>query len=543
MESTKSYLERNFKKTLSRVRGEYSLINNWHIPRNKRKLYPVVDILSIFTLQNLGDIWDGDVNRQLDFEAQLERYGIKRPGTRRDRRAGGARTYESWLFNLGLIFYETETNSLRTTLAGEALLDGQAPVPIITNQLMKMQYPSPYSIRGRVNIHSRFRIRPFRFLLRLLADNRIQTLSKQEIGRFVITEAENESSTCYENIVQNILSYRSHGDIVLRDDFEELYPSSTTGVRSRVQTVDALEDVANTFINYLEYTQLISRNENGHIFIPVERMNDVVNILNDGSSLRNLNLNHSFGIENFQRNYGLAPNQNRDNRNFGEQIVTEGIFRQQRVRSELLHIAGNRPISSVSVPLINEISTITGYTTSQVEEALNNFRPDTFSLFEGRYLTMASSGRELATEFEIATKEIFEEIGFISNHVGHTPLSPDIFVQSPMDFSGIIDTKAYRSYSISNDHRNRMVRNYIPSYYSETDNLDFFMYIADGFGVNINAQIHSIYEETNLSGSVITARNLLMILQRYRTNPIDHHGLRLLFKSNTEITINAIETI
>lgn len=61
-------------------------------------------------------------------------------------------------------------------------------MPIITNQLMKLQYPSPYSIRSRVNIHYRFQIRPFRFLLRLLADNRIQTLSKEEIGRFVITE-------------------------------------------------------------------------------------------------------------------------------------------------------------------------------------------------------------------------------------------------------------------------------------------------------------------------------------------------------------------
>ena len=519
------------------------MINNWHIPRNKRKLYPVVDILSIFTLQNLGDIWGGDLIRQLDFEAQLERYGIKRMGTRRDRRAGGARTYESWLFNLGLIYYETETNNVRTTLAGEALLNGEAPVPIITNQLMKMQYPPPYSVRGRVNINSRFRIRPFRFLIRLLADDRIQTLSKQEIGRFVITEAENETSTCFENIVQEIINYRNHGDIVLRENFEELYPSSTSGVRSRIKTVEALEDVANTFINYLEYTQLISRNEQGHIYIPIERTNDVENILNDGSSPRSLDLNHPFGIENFQRNYGLAPGQNRDNRNFGGQVVTERIIRERRVRSELLHIAGTTPVSSISASLISEISNITGYTSQQVEEAIENFRPDTFSLFESRYLTMATSGRELATEFEIATKNIFEELGFSSTHVGPIPLSPDIFVQSPQNFSGIIDTKAYRSYSISNDHRNRMVRNYIPAYNSESNNLEFFMYVADGFGINIDSQLHTIYEETNISGSVITARNLLRILQRHQTNPMDHNSLKRLFQTNSEVTVNAIESI
>src|SRR5690625_7552913 len=103
---------------------------------------------------------------------------------------------------------------------------------------------------------------------------------------------------------------------------------------------------------------------------------------------------------------------------------------------------------------------------------------------------MATSGRELATEFEIATKDIFEELGFSSTHVGPIPLSPDIFVQSPQNFSGIIDTKAYRSYSISNDHRNRMVRNYIPAYNSESNNLEFFMYVADGFGINIDSQLH-----------------------------------------------------
>lgn len=143
--------------------GDLAMINNWQIPRNKRKLYPVVDILSLFTIQTLGKIGGGNLKRQLDFEAELERYGLKRPGQRRDRRAGGARTYESWLYNLGLIFKETDSGIIRTTLAGEALLAGQPPVPIITNQLMKLQYPSPYSIRSRVNIHYRFQIRPFRF--------------------------------------------------------------------------------------------------------------------------------------------------------------------------------------------------------------------------------------------------------------------------------------------------------------------------------------------------------------------------------------------
>ncbi|MFT4413372.1 restriction endonuclease FokI C-terminal domain-containing protein [Fredinandcohnia humi] len=518
------------------------MINNWQVPRNKRKLYPVVDVLSLFTLQTLGDSWRSNLNRQLDFEAELERYGLKRAGQRRDRRAGGARTYESWLYNLGLIFKETNTDIVRTTLAGESLLAGQPPVPIVTNQLMKLQYPSPYSVRGRVNIHYRFQVRPFRFLLRLLADSRVQSLSKEEIGRFVITEGENESHNCFEHVVQRITSYRSNGDAILPSDFEEQYLSSTTGLRSREKTLSYLEDIANTFINYLEYTQLIERNSNG-IYIPLDRVSDVDAILNDGTNLRQLDTNHPYGIENFQRGFGLAPGQNRDNRNFGGQTVTDNLYRERRIRSDLLHIAGTRPITNFTVSLVREIADTTGYSIREVEDALDGFRPDTFSQFEASYLNMAISGTELATEFEIATRGIFEQLGFHAQHVGNHALHPDIFVESPQNYSGIIDTKAYRSYTINNDHRNRMVNNYIPTYQNQYGNVEFFMYVADGFGSNIASQVQNIADRTNVNGSVITARNVIRLLQRYQATPIDHNSLRILFANNSVITMSEIDSL
>lgn len=518
------------------------MINNWHVPRNKRKLYPVVDVLSLFNLQTIGENWSDDLNTQLDFESELERFGLKRPGKRRDRRAGGARTYEAWLFNLGLIFKETDTGAIQTTLAGDALLAGNPPVPIITNQLMKMQYPSPYSNRSRVKISSRFQIRPFRFLLKLLADERIKVLSKEEIGRFVITEGENETEKCFEDVIAKILKYRSLGDKILPSNFDELYTSSTTGKRSREKTIAYLEDIANTFINYLEYTQLIARDTERHIFIPDNQYKQVELILNDNSSLRPLDNKHPYGIERFQRGYGLAPGQNRDNRTFGGQTVTDTLYRERRIRSYLLHISGTRPIVSFSNDLYNEISVSTGYSLNLVEDALRSFRPDTFSQFEASYLNLAISGRELATEFEIATKNIFKQMGFLSEHVGSRPLHPDIFVESNNDYSGIIDTKAYRTYSINNDHRNRMVHNYIPTYQTQK-NFSFFMYVADGFIKNIESQIQSIANETNLNGSVITAQNLLKLFQRNSTKPIDHTLLKQLFTSNSQIRLNNIDSL
>lgn len=119
------------------------MINNWMLSRPNRKLIPIIDTLSVFSLLTLGESWTTDVQRQLNFELELERAGLKRSGTRRDQRAGGARTYESWLSSLGLIYKENGTEILRLTMAGEALLNGEPPVPIMTNQLLKYQYPSP----------------------------------------------------------------------------------------------------------------------------------------------------------------------------------------------------------------------------------------------------------------------------------------------------------------------------------------------------------------------------------------------------------------
>lgn len=516
--------------------------NNWFIPRNKRKLYPVVDVLSLFVTQNVGLDWDSNRDLQREFEDALERFGLKKSGDRRDGRAGGARTYEAWLSNLGLIFKETSTGLIRTTLAGEALLAGEHPVPIITNQLMKLQYPSPYSIRTGVRINPRFRIRPFRFLLRLLMDERIRFLTTEEIAYLIIPIAENESTDCYENIVERIIYYRDTECHSLPAGFNEDYPSRN-GVRTEDKTLKEFVTIANTFINYLEYTQLIRRSrneENMFIAVPPHARRLANEILSDGSTLRSLDVSRPFGLEIFQRNFGLAPNGNRDNRTFNSQVTPLTLYRNRRVRSEALHQLALRPITNITPSLLEDIASITGYTLTEVEAALEDFHPNTLSQFENNYLNMATSGKESARDFEIATAGIFEELGFTAVPVGTSPLHPDVFIESPLGFSGIIDTKAIRGYSPTNDHRNRMIRNYIPTYQERYSNLELFMYVADSFNPRYQSKIEIITEATEIDGSGITAYNLLQLLQRHLDNPINHGRLRTLLKNNSTISLSDI---
>lgn len=231
------------------------MINYWWVTRPKRKLNAVPEVLASFSNISLNQEWEGQRDSHLAYEDALEKAGLKRVGERRDQTGGGARTYMAWLISLGLIFKQEGTGKIKLTLAGEAIMNGDSPVAVLTNQVLKYQFPSSFSLGRGVQVSKRFKIRPFYFLLRLLMDKRIDGLTQEEIAKIVITEAENETEKCYEYVVGQLLLFRSFGDKCLADDFIELYkPSKGTPVAEKAY--NHLLDVANTFINWIEYTQL-----------------------------------------------------------------------------------------------------------------------------------------------------------------------------------------------------------------------------------------------------------------------------------------------
>ena len=103
----------------------------------------------------------------------MEQAGLKRIGERRDQTGGGARTYKAWVVSLGLIFIQESTGKLKLTLAGEAIMAGESPVEVLMHQILRYQFPSSFSLSRGVQVSQRFKIRPFRFLLRLLSDSRL----------------------------------------------------------------------------------------------------------------------------------------------------------------------------------------------------------------------------------------------------------------------------------------------------------------------------------------------------------------------------------
>lgn len=507
------------------------MLNYWWVTRPKRKLNSIPEVLSTFAEVSLDQEWQGQRTSHLSFEEMLEDAGLKRRGERRDQTGGGARTYKAWVMSLGLIFTQESTGKIKLTLAGEAIMSGDNPVDVLKNQIIKYQFPSSFSIGRNIDVNPRFKIHPFVFLLKLLSDPRVGPLSQSEIARIVVVEAENESDKCYEYIVRRILEYRDVGDECLCEDFSVIYASSK-GEGSTQGPYAHLEDLANTLINWLEYTQLVKRNDEGRVSILPEKSDEVACILSNPPSFVDRPGSHEY----FQRKYGIDPKHRKDTRDLtNATTITAKLIAEQKIRNAFISESLRQPISSIGVTIIDKIAETTGIDEHFVEETLRKYYPKgSVGAFMTEYFEMAFKGRDEATDFEKATVNIFKNVfGFNASHVGPIGLTPDVLIVSDeMGYSAIIDNKAYSKYTISNDHHNRMVHNYIGGFhrYSETDSpLAFFTYIAGGFGSTINNQLQSITKETGICGSAMNVSNMIELIKRYEPCGYDHTTIRDIF--------------
>ena len=278
------------------------MLNYWWVTRPKRKLDSIPAILSCFSDVCLNCEWQGNMYTHLAFEEALEQAGLKRVGERKDQRGGGGRTYFAWLSSLGLVYKENATGRARLTEAGEAVVNSGDPEGALRNQVLNYQFPSPFSLSPastKTRVHDRFRIRPFRFLLKLLCDERIdKRLTNEEIGRVVAVSACDETDETYEAVIQMILCYREDGVASLPEDYFTQY-SPSSGKVNILHPYSHLDDLANTMINWLEYTRYIVRS-GSEVRINSDYGENVRELLKDKSEL----ISGADNQEDFQKKYG-----------------------------------------------------------------------------------------------------------------------------------------------------------------------------------------------------------------------------------------------
>lgn len=514
------------------------MINYWWVTRPKRKLNSIPEVLSAYAKLSLDQEWLGQRDSHLSLEEALEQAGLKRIGERRDQTGGGGRTYAAWLESLGLIFTQASTKQIKLTLAGEAIMNGDSPVNVLKNQVLKYQFPSSFSMSRGVNVSPRFKIRPFRFLLKLLSEAQLDCyLTKEEIGKIVIVEAEDESDKCYNYVVSKIKDFRNFGNACLDSDFATKYKSSK-GEIDISNPYKHLLDVANTIENWLEYTQLAVREEKKLVILD-DKKDEVSKILSSNPTFIDKPDNH----ENFQRKYGVDPKHNKDTRNLTTtSTITFKVLAEQQIRQAFISESLKKPIGKITSELIEIITEKTGLQPKLVEETLIKYYPHgAIGSFMNEYFEMAFKGKDNAVDFEKATVVLFNEaFGFETEHVGPIGLTPDVLLLSDEEgYIGILDNKAYSKYTISNDHKNRMIHNYIKTYRTgQKYPLAFFSYIAGGFGKNIDAQVKEIVDETTIHGSAISVSNVISLVDFYRTKGYNHKKIKEIFSLDRQAMLS-----
>ena len=433
------------------------------------------------------------------------------------------------------------------TLAGEAIMNGDSPVDVLKGQVLKYQFPSAFSMGRGVQVNSRFKIRPFRFLLKLMSDDRLgRYITQEEIAKIAAVDAENESTAIYEMVVDKILQFRQKGDSCLDPAFFELYKPGRGNVNPD-HPYSHLEDMANTMINWLEYTQLAKRNDEKQLVILDEKQEEVDEILSSIPPFIDRPADHEF----FQRKYGLDPKHRKDTRNLDKtKTVTARIIAEQKIRAAYIRLSLLKPITGITPRLIADITEETGITTDLVEEILRKAYPHgSIGAFMASYFEMAFKGREECTEFEVATTELFRDVfGYDARHLGQTgsKSAPDILLLSDSDgYQAVIDNKAYSKYTISGDHHNRMVHNYlerIHTYSSSSYPIGFFAYIAGGFGKTIDKQIQDEVRESGVHGSGITVSNFIKMIENQQNGirKYSHSDLRRIFGLDRQVMLKDV---
>lgn len=514
------------------------MINYWWVTRPKRRLDSVPQVLSLFAQLSYDQMWSGDKSMQIAYEDALESAGLKRVGERRDQGGSGARTYYAWLKSLGLVFKQASTGHVMLTLAGEAIMDGDSPVAVLSNQIWKYQFPSAFSVSRGVNLNPKFRVHPFRFLLKLLMDPRIEYLTQADIATSVIFQAVDESDETYESVVQRIKAQRNLGVYLFPHEVQE----SENARRNA-------KDIANTLCCWMEYTQIChcflipgqSLTNRRHLVVLEDKREEAERIL----SQKSIFIDRPEDEEYFQRKYGVDPKHTKDTRNLTDaKTITNRIIQENQIRSAYIRQTLQHPIYQIDGDVIDSVCCETALPYAQVEDYLREHYPNgSISAFLSAYHEMAFSGRDKATKFEEATTDIFRDVfHFDAKHLGQTGSlsAPDVLlISDPSGYQAIIDTKAYSQYSVSGDHHNRMVHNYIEhiaNYSACPYPIGFFSYIAGGLISTISGQIQREADESGVNGSAVTVDTFIAMIEKAHQKPYTHDEVRKIFGCNRQIT-------
>jgi len=510
--------------------------SHWFVSRQKRQLTGILPALISYSDICVGKYWPGNTELQLAWEDELQKRNITQHGKLRARKSneggGGTRTLFKQMKDLGLVFIEDENKRCRLTLVAEELIKGNISfVDAMRMQLQKYQYPSAACWSGSGSVSHSFEVHPFQFLFRLLREPKLNNvLMMEEMQGIVIHYASSDKKATFEKVVDMIAEFRNNGTV-------EGYICDTA--------TKTFSNIANTFFNYISLTQFVDRGPKS-ISVRLDKEHEVDAFIQENPKF----ISHPELTENYQRAYGKGRAA-KDLRDFSkENKLTATQINEERIRKEYVLLSLRTPITSITTDIVQEIAKATGIDEKKIEKFLLKTYPHgNISDFFLAYRELAFMSQEYATDFEIATTEIFKKIfNMRAVHLGQTgsTAAPDVFVESDeLKFCGILDNKAYKKgFSLTGDFKRVMAHEYIPNLNNYVDAkypLFFFTYISGTFKGHIDKELKEITEETGISGSAMPVDIFIDFAQSYAESHFNHQTIRDIFSVNREVRLSDLE--
>ena len=156
-------------------------------------------------------------NAQNKWIETINSFELKSGGTLQHTSSGGARTYLAYFKQLGLIFERScgdraGKKSTFLTLAGQEIADLLDPAAVIRRQVLRMQFPSPYSLGSQVAICESVRIRPSIFVIDMLADKRLKgVITTQDVA---IACVYGRTHADLQSVIENVKARRHSNQIL-----------------------------------------------------------------------------------------------------------------------------------------------------------------------------------------------------------------------------------------------------------------------------------------------------------------------------------------
>jgi len=519
----------------------------WMFPRNIRRIHPwkMAQICSLINELVSAGSWTGNQSMQNAFCKALENAGLKRRGVQYSPNSGGPRTYFGQLKCLGLIF-QREDKSVWFTKAGEDLLKGEPPLPIMQRLLLRHQYPSVYQKLNNVKINPDIKVKPFLFVLDLMLDRRIGHLTIEEL---CIPVVYGHNQDCLELCVEKILRLRAGEKLkdVVTDAADYYTPRAKR--RSKADALKDIHDIANTCKNYLQAVCLIDVIDNGRAE-EIKINPDMLPVIHEAQREKSRFISVNDDEESFQRAYGSWDSA-KDTRLLTKEGVEQKISSGESIIAAMfMQYCGERPVVSFPQDFIERMIREFGFREKFITEVITPFLARSLSYFESTFLELSKGGQVKALEFERAVGNLFKDrLLFKVTHTGQLKRPSgvggysDLFLIALDDKTcALVEVKASPFYTLSSEDYEKMASNYIPNSNELIGGrdlkLEFCVYVAGGFHApSVAHKLVEIKRKTNLDASAISALDLLSLAKR----GIDADGqvkLTRVFKKNKILSVS-----